>query len=73
MIVHEFFGEDGIKAQVLFEDKTGFGVQYWRPNDTCLTEWYPGKSEAWAESAAENYVLGIKTIPTNDLKKALVE
>lgn len=72
MIVHEFFGE-GIRAQVLFEHNYGFGVKYYRVNDTTLTEWYPGKSEAWAESAAENYVLGIKTIPTEDLSKALVE
>ena len=72
MIVSEFYG-DGIRAQVLFEHNTGFGVEYYRKNDTSLTEWYPDKSEAWAESAAENYVLGIKTIPTKDLSKALVE
>ncbi len=72
MIVHEFFGK-GKRAQVLFEHNTGFGVKYYRENDTSLTEWYPEKSEAWAESAAENYVLGIKTIPTEDLSKALVE
>ena len=30
-------------------------------------EWYPTKSESWAEDAAENYVMGIKSYPTQDL------
>ena len=31
-------------------------------------KWYPTKSEAWAESAAENYVMGIKSFNGNMVK-----
>jgi|13_taG_2_1085334.scaffolds.fasta_scaffold11774_11 hypothetical protein len=72
MILSEYSNEEQ-KAQVVYEKNSGYGVKYFRNNDTPLTEWYVGKSEAYAESAAENYVLGIKTIPTQDLSKALVE
>ena len=39
-----------------------WGCRFWRNNETVKTEFYKGHSEAYAEDAAENYVLGIKKI-----------
>lgn len=42
-----------------------FGVRYSIDNNVLGIEWYPTKSEAYSESAAENYVMGIKEYPSN--------
>ena len=39
-----------------------WGCRFYVNNEIVKTEFYKGKSEAWAESAAENFVLGIKKI-----------
>lgn len=42
-----------------------FGVRYSIDSNVLGIEWYPTKSEAYSESAAENYVMGIKEYPSN--------
>jgi hypothetical protein len=59
-IFHEYWNKD-LKAEVIYENGE-FGCNFYNKNNLVLKEMYPGKSEAWAESAAENYVEGIKTI-----------
>ncbi len=36
--------------------------RFYVDNKVVKTEFYKGKSEAWAESAAENFVMGIKKL-----------
>lgn len=55
-------------AQVVKKKDDGtFGVRFTHEGKTLGIEWYEGKSESWAEDAAENWILGIKDIdPTED-------
>lgn len=46
-----------------------FGCRYYLDGHSLGIEWYPTKSLSFAESAAENYVMGIKEYPTADLSK----
>ena len=39
-----------------------FGIKMYIDEMLLGIEWYEGKSESWADDAAENYVLGIKMI-----------
>ena len=39
-----------------------WGCRFYVNNEVIKTEFYRGHSEAYAESAAENFVLGIKKI-----------
>ena len=39
-----------------------WGCRFWHGGSVVKTEFYKGHSEAYAESAAENYVDGIKKI-----------
>ena len=44
-------------------DKGVFGARFYDSKGVLLaTEFYKGHSETYAENAAENYVMGIKTI-----------
>ena len=40
-----------------------YGVRFNINEHNLGIEWYEGKSESWAESAAENWVMGIKETP----------
>tara|TARA_B100000131_G_C18007457_1_gene569068 strand:- start:153 stop:347 length:195 start_codon:yes stop_codon:yes gene_type:complete len=62
-ILHEYQTPDnsGVRAEVVFDGKT-FGCNFYNQGVLIKTEMYEGKSEAWAESAAENYVDGIKLL-----------
>ena len=62
------FMEDPRAAQVVKKKDDGtFGVRFTYKGKTLGIEWYEGKSESWAEDAAENWILGIKDIdPTED-------
>ena len=53
--------EKNVKAEVVFDGKS-YGCIFYNQGQRVSQEIYEGKSEAWAESAAENYVLGIKTL-----------
>lgn len=59
---HQFWGDgNGRKADV---GRTGdsWGVRFYKDNMWVKDEVYKGKSESYAEDAAENYVLGIKDV-----------
>ena len=64
----EFYGKNKLKADVVRstgEDHV-FGIRMY-DGDVCLgLEWYEGRSESYAESAAENYVEGIKKYERSD-------
>ncbi len=51
------------KAEVLrsFGDDPSFGIRMYIDGESLGIEWYKGKAEVYAEEAAENYVLGIKS------------
>jgi len=54
-------------AQVVRKTDGTYGVRFVHEGKTLGIEWYEGKSEAWAEDAAENWILKIKDIdPTED-------
>lgn len=50
------------------DDRT-WGVRYSIAEESLGIEWYNGKSEGYAESAAENFVQGIKTTVNNKIIK----
>ena len=59
---HQFWGDDnGRKADV---GRTGnsWGVRFYKDKMWVKDEVYKGKSESYAEDAAENYALGIKDV-----------
>ncbi len=41
-----------------------YGVKFFVDGNNLGIEWYDGKSEAWAEDAAENWVEGLKETPS---------
>tara|TARA_B110000211_G_scaffold48454_1_gene52553 strand:- start:1378 stop:1569 length:192 start_codon:yes stop_codon:yes gene_type:complete len=54
--------DNSLRAETFKRDGS-FGTKFYdKEGDMILEELYPGHSEAYAESAAENYVLGVKTI-----------
>lgn len=55
---------DVVRTVGLNEDNY-FGVRYSIDNQVLGIEWYPTKSVSYSESAAENYVMGIKEYPSN--------
>jgi len=42
-----------------------FGIKMYIDDMLLGIEWYEGKSESWADDAAENYVLGVKKYERN--------
>ena len=50
-------------------EKRTWGVRYSIAEENLGIEWYENKSEAYAESAAENFVQGIKTTVNNKIIK----
>jgi|TARA_Y100000033_G_scaffold8746_1_gene7843 hypothetical protein len=53
---------DGIKRADVIKKNGDWGCKFYSDNELVKVELYPTKSEAWAESAAENYVMGVKQI-----------
>lgn len=53
---------DGDKRADVIKLDGQWGCRFYLESEVVKTEFYKGKSEAWAESAAENYVLGIKNV-----------
>lgn len=37
-----------------------YGIRMMSNGESLAIEWYPGHSESYAESAAENFVIGVK-------------
>ena len=56
-----------LRADVIYSKGT-WGCVYYKNNERVKKELYTGHSEAYAESAAENYVLGVKKLWTIYLK-----
>lgn len=57
----EYMGDE--KTASVFKDETGtYGAEFFENGTLVGRELYPGKSEAWAEDCAENYVLGVKVL-----------
>lgn len=66
MLLSEYNGSGDYKnrkAEVLrsFGDNPSFGIRMYIEGESLGIEWYKGHSEVYAEEAAENYVLGIKS------------
>ena len=51
-----------LKAMTFITEAGHFGVRFYKDGVWVLDEIYEGHSEDYAESAAENYVMEIKTI-----------
>ena len=65
MLLTEFSGDakfSNRKAEVLrkFGNNPAYGIRMYIDGESLGIEWYEDHSETYAESAAENYVLGIK-------------
>ena len=66
MLLSEYRGSNKFKnrkAEVLrtFGDDPTFGIRMYIDGESLGIEWYKDKAEVWAEEAAENYVLGVKS------------
>ena len=59
--IHDYWGKDR-KAEVYLLDNGGYGCRYYENKVWKHDITFEGKSEAYAESAAENYVLHINDI-----------
>jgi len=56
------YWNDGLRADTIYKDGH-YGARFYDKYGTIVkTELYKGHSESYAESAAENYVFGIKKI-----------
>lgn len=53
--------EGNRRADVIKKDGD-WGCRFYVDNESIGVEWYPTKSESWAEDCAENYVMGIKNL-----------
>lgn len=62
--LHEYMDSpEGTKTAKVFLNDTGhYGCLFYLNGNLVAEEIYEGKSEMWAENAAENYALGIKTL-----------
>lgn len=62
MLISEYWSDDReLKAQV-HKIEGEYHVDYFKNDQFVVTEHYPGKSQSWAEAAAENYTMGIKVV-----------
>ena len=62
MILSTYVNGDLMSETFLTEDRKHYGVCFYKNNVFIKDEIYKGKSESYAEDAAENYLYGIKTI-----------
>ena len=60
-LYHTFRG-DSRKTEVWKDEYGNWGCRFWENNIWKSDEIYKGHSESYAESAADNYVLGIKHV-----------
>tara|TARA_B100001996_G_scaffold85075_1_gene62796 strand:+ start:405 stop:602 length:198 start_codon:yes stop_codon:yes gene_type:complete len=58
-MIHEYLNNNR-RAEVGVTRDGSFGIRMWENNVFKRDELYEGKSETWAENAAENYVFGVK-------------
>lgn len=62
--LHEYMDSpEGIKKAKVFMNEQGqYGCLFYLNGNLVAEEIYEGKSERWAEDAAENYALGVKVL-----------
>ena len=53
---------DGNRRADVIRKNGDWGCRFYKDNKSIGIEWYPTKSESWAEDCAENYVMGIKNL-----------
>ena len=58
----------GRRADVC-KDDYHYYVRFYRKDKLLWTEIFSGKSEAWAEDVAENYVLGVGSFSTSEMDR----
>jgi len=56
------FMNDNLKAEVWKTTDGHYGCRFWRDKVWLKDEVYKDRSESYAEDAADNYVMGVKTI-----------
>ena len=56
------YEKDNRKADVWLDEHGNWGCRFWENKVWAADEVYKGHSESYAESAAENYVEGIKSV-----------
>ncbi len=61
-ILSTYVNGDLMSETFITEDRKNYGVRFYKDNLFIKDEVYKGKSEAYAEDAAENYLYGIKKI-----------
>ena len=54
--------ESEVVSRVAEDSSTIYGIRFRHEGKYLGYEWYPTKSQSWAEDAAENYVLGVKIV-----------
>ena len=78
MLVSSYHGSDEYanrSADVLKTvelDKNYYGIRMMSNGKSLAIEWYPDHSESYAESAAENFVLGVKDYEGYDSSESYV-
>tara|TARA_B100001250_G_scaffold185816_1_gene159786 strand:- start:131 stop:334 length:204 start_codon:yes stop_codon:yes gene_type:complete len=58
--LYHTFQHENRKSEVWKDEYGNWGCRYWEGNVWKFDEIYKGHSEVYAESAAENWVMGIK-------------
>ena len=60
--IYHTYQEGNKLAHVVKHNNSGsWGIHMFKDGKSGLIEYYPTKNESWAEDAAENFVLGIKS------------
>jgi hypothetical protein len=62
MLISEYISDDQSKRAQVHKVEGDFHVDFFEDGEYVVTEKYIGKSQSWAEAAAENYTMGIKVI-----------
>jgi len=62
MLISEYWSDDGVKKAQVHKIEGEYHVDFFERGSFIMTEHYPGKSQSWAEAAAENYTMGIKVV-----------
>jgi hypothetical protein len=63
MELSSYYGENKRADVIKCVSEDRYGVKFFVEDNSLGIEWYDGKSEAWAEDVAENWVEGIKETP----------
>tara|TARA_B100000900_G_scaffold115946_2_gene97586 strand:+ start:1359 stop:1589 length:231 start_codon:yes stop_codon:yes gene_type:complete len=54
--------QDNLKAETFVDENGNFGARFFKDNVWLADELYKGHSEQYAENAAENFVIGVKSL-----------